>query len=936
METPESGRAVALEFPASETPSSSRVPRRIRKRLLAECKSPSTVEEIEAKLRHADLRRQQFYESLSSKARSKPRSPSRSSNEEDLGQRLEAKLQAAEQKRLSILAKAQMRLAKLDELRQAAKTGVEMRFEKEREKLGTKVQSRVQQAEANRMLILEAYSQRRATLRERSSQSLLRRMARESKYKELVRAAIHQKRAAAEKKRLGLLEAEKKKACARISQVKRVAKSISHQREIERRTMKDQLEDRLQRAKRQRAEYLRQRGRSHKSVQENYTRMYKQAELLSRKLARCWRWFIRQRKTTLNLAKAFDSLKINENSVKRMPFEQLALLIESVTTLQTVKALLDRIESLIKAARAVGATDHLSSLDNIDHLLKRVATPKRRTTPRTSMRSRETKRVVSGKEAAKSLTTVSRYPVRVFLCAYMILGHPEAVLSGQGEREIALAKSAEAFVREFELLVKIILEGPIQSPDEESDSTLSKPLTFRSQLAAFDKAWCSYLSSFMVWKVKDARSLEEDLVRAACQLELSMIQKCKLTPEGDKTALTHDMKAIQRQVMEDQKLLREKVQHLCGDAGIERMECALSETRTKFFQSEEGGSQTGSPIMPSLSSSTDGSPSSLTARTDNGTDLAQMPNRVVRSLFKDDEDSTSSSKNSVSSVTSSSHLNTQLASSIEKQPVSENELIVNEFLHEKRGFVDSISGIEEDQNGIKAKIRETMEKAFWDGIMESMSQDKPNYDRVLELVKELVSGVSGLTLDFLPETFTLNLARLRGVQAEIQKIIVISTSILICRQIFSSEQVVASPTDMESIILICTERLLELLDHVEDVGIEGIVEVISGFSRVTDEDKVQMSKVMMGRMLAKSLQAGDVVFEKVWRAVYLAFRGVVFGGSGVYGRKLAEIALRQVGAGTGSGLPTERVVKAAEVLVVAATVSVNVHGPWYITLIGNM
>lgn len=40
---------------------------------------------------------------------------------------------------------------------------------------------------------------------------------------------------------------------------------------------------------------------------------------------------------------------------------------------------------------------------------------------------------------------------------------------------------------------------------------------------------------------------------------------------------------------------------------------------------------------------------------------------------------------------------------------------------------------------------------------------------------KLVSGVSGLTLDSLPETFTLNLARLRGVQAEIQKIIVIST-----------------------------------------------------------------------------------------------------------------------------------------------------------------
>ena len=132
-------------------------------------------------------------------------------------------------------------------MRQAAKSEVERRYEQEREKPDSKVQLRVQQAEANRMLMLKAYRQRRATLKERSSQSLLRKMARENKYKECVRAAIHQKRAAAEKKRLGLLEAEKKRACARVLQVHRVAKSVSHQREIERRRIKDQLEDRLQR-----------------------------------------------------------------------------------------------------------------------------------------------------------------------------------------------------------------------------------------------------------------------------------------------------------------------------------------------------------------------------------------------------------------------------------------------------------------------------------------------------------------------------------------------------------------------------------------------------------------------------------------------------------------------------------------------------------------
>ncbi|KAG5057498.1 hypothetical protein JHK86_012494 [Glycine max] len=40
---------------------------------------------------------------------------------------------------------------------------------------------------------------------------------------------------------------------------------------------------------------------------------------------------------------------------------------------------------------------------------------------------------------------------------------------------------------------------------------------------------------------------KEDLVRAVCQLEASMIQTCNLTPEGACGKLSHDMKAIQHQ-----------------------------------------------------------------------------------------------------------------------------------------------------------------------------------------------------------------------------------------------------------------------------------------------------------------------------------------------------------------------------------------------------
>ncbi|XP_050375565.1 uncharacterized protein LOC126793164 isoform X2 [Argentina anserina] len=1161
---------VVLDFPADEAASSPpRLPRRLRRRLDL-VKTPSTAEQIQSKLRLADLRRQEHYDKLSNKARAKPRSPSRSSSqEEDLGERLDAKLQAAEKKRLLILENAQMRLAKLDELRQAAKNGVELRFEKERQKLGSKVELRFQQAEANRMLMLKAYRQRRASLKERSSQSLLRKMAWENKYKERVRAAINQKRAAAEKNRLELLEEEKKRACARMLQVQRVAKSVSQQREIERRAKREQLEDRLQRAKRQRAEYLKQRGKIQNSFQVSWNRMHKQADLLSRKLARCWRRFHRLKRTTFALAKSFNTLKLEEKSVKSMPFEQLAILIESTDTIQTVKALLDRLENRLKVSKTVASINYPSSIDNIDHLLKRVVSPKKRTTPRTSLRSREGKKSSTIRETTRTSAKLTRYQVRVVLCAYMILSHPDAVFSGQGERETSLAKSAEEFVREFELLAKTILQGPVNNSEEESDSTLPKHITFRSQLGAFDKAWCVYLSCFVAWKVKDAQLLEGDLVRAACQMELSMIQTCKMTSEGDTANLTHDMKAIQKQVAEDQNLLREKVQHLSGEAGIERMKSALSETRSKYFAAKENGSPSGLQtefVSPSPPSSSAG-PSVASF------DKRSNPSRIARSLFQEDESVSkkgleTSSNGLIANESSKTNLGEQAGSSLQKL-VTENELIVNEFLHEKNNaFANIFDAANEDQNNIQANIRNAMEKAFWDDIMESVNQENPNYDRVIQLLEEvrdeictmspqswkqeiveaidvdilsqvlksgtldidylgrilefsmvtlqrlsapakddemtatlqslrneldeicnardqtncsgviamikglrfvleqiqvlkreiskarvrimepllkgptglqylrnafsnrygsasdaktalpvtlqwlssvwgskdqewqehtvasstlmnsgtlsheflhsttlrsggsfllkpsssstsskgnvqpeckgegvdllvrlgllkLVNGVSGLTEEALPETLMLNLSRLRGVQAQIQKIIVSSIGILICRQTILSERV-TRPSDMEGILSRCTNRLLGILDSVEDAGMEEIVESISDFSingnEVVDAEKLQSRKMLIARMLAKSLQAGDPVFERVSRAVYMAARGVVLGGSGPRGRKLAETALQQVGA----AVLTDSVVAAAEVLVVAATISVGVHGPWYIHMADNM
>ncbi|KAG8082082.1 hypothetical protein GUJ93_ZPchr0014g47261 [Zizania palustris] len=1131
---------VAMEIPVEERSAAGagtgavRVPPRIRRRLLEGSRSggPASAEEIEAKLKEAELRRQQFHEWVSCKARKKPRSPSWSSQEEDQGQRLEAKLQAAELKRLSFLAKAQNRLAKLDELRQAAKNVVEMRIEREREELGTRVESRVRQAEANRMRLLHAHMQRRAAMKERTARSLVRKAASESKYTERVRSSILQKRAAAEKKRLALLEAEKRKAQARILHIQRAAETVCSQRETERMKLKEQLESKLLRAKRQRDEYLKQRGSPRSSADADYI---KHADFLSRKLARCWKRFVKSSKTTLTLVQAYDALGINEKSVKSMPFEKLAMSLESPTVLQATKELLDRLEKRLLICESGG-----SSVENIDHLLKRLGSPKRKVPPsRTRIGAKRVARGSRGSETSRP----SRYSLRVVLCAYMILAHPGAVLSGQGEREKLLMESAKNFVQEFEILIKIILDGPGSSAlrqSIESSSDVIGQRKFRNQLPNFDKAWCAYLYRFVVWKLKDAKSLEEDLVRAACKLELSMMQTCKLTSDGQSDNLSHDMKAIQKQVTDDQNLLREKVQHLSGDAGIERMNSALSDTRSKFFEARDKGSLLATPvanISSPLSIKSSGQVPSPEIK-ENSKTIVELSSPTVQSL---------SAGSSPSSSTSPVKLPT------------DNEQMVNEMLHEDDGSFavnsDNVSSAEKD---FQHKVRETMEKAFWDVVINSMKEDKPDFSQLINLVREvrdslhelaskelkeeilenidleilsqvlgsgsqdtqylgqilqysldvirklsahakddamkkshdqllselaassevndngissfvlafirglrftleeikqlqaevskariqlmqpiikgsagveylqmafadrygpptdasaslpitqqwfsatksimeqewreyldslevlpsrdhaqrlvtvlragyavpggqasslpeasnsglqeckgekldklirvgllqLISSMEGLQLQSTPESFQLNLLRLRAVQGQFQKVIVIATSTLILRQVLVSENSKITPPELENVILELFKLLLKLLDNYPDAGTEEIVEVMMSSSASVgslSDEKIQTRREMVTRLLLKSLQAGDLIFKKVSRSVYCAFRGIVLGGSGTKGQKMADIPLRRIGAAALSN----RVVKAAEVLIKMATVSEKLHSPWY-------
>nr|VDD62719.1 unnamed protein product [Brassica oleracea] len=145
------------------------------------------------------------------------------------------------------------------------------------------------------------------------------------------------------------------------------------------------------------------------------------------------------------------------------------------------------------------------------------------------MEYRPPKQAISSKVYDLDLNGFTESQLRVVLSAFMILGHPDAVFNSQGDQEAALNDSAKGFLREFKLLIKVIKEGHVKMSVEES-----KLQMLRSQLDLFDKVWCAFLNSFVLWKFKDTRLLGEDKVRAACQLEISMIQKCKITPEGDR------------------------------------------------------------------------------------------------------------------------------------------------------------------------------------------------------------------------------------------------------------------------------------------------------------------------------------------------------------------------------------------------------------------
>lgn len=150
------------------------------------------------------------------------------------------------------------------------------------------------------------------------------------------------------------------------------------------------------------------------------------------------------------------------------------------------------------------------------------------------------------------------------------------------------------------------------------------------------------------------------------------------------------------QVTEDQKLLREKVQHLSGDAGIERMECALSETRSRYLRVKDSKSPVGIPTTQYTTPSPSSFSTTASSSERNISNESNKSSRVVRSLFK--ETNTSHRKLNFSTPINSSDI--QLGTP--QKLATDNEVLVNELLHERhRSFTDDFDVSDHIQNSIE-------------------------------------------------------------------------------------------------------------------------------------------------------------------------------------------------------------------------------------------
>lgn len=132
------------------------------------------------------------------------------------------------------------------------------------------------------------------------------------------------------------------------------------------------------------------------------------------------------------------------------------------------------------------------------------------------------------------------------------------------------------------------------------------------------------------------------------------------------------------------------MQHVSGNAGIDRMDSALSDTRSKFFDTKDNGTPVEGPVarVASLSSSNSSVQSLPSVLEEHAFGNSERSKHVIRSLFGE-RTSSSPPKAGLKSQA----VGAQSGNAHGKRQPTENEILVNEIVHG-----DQITPIDKEAN----------------------------------------------------------------------------------------------------------------------------------------------------------------------------------------------------------------------------------------------
>eukprot|EP00252_Welwitschia_mirabilis_P017798 TRINITY_DN3954_c0_g1_i1.p1 TRINITY_DN3954_c0_g1~~TRINITY_DN3954_c0_g1_i1.p1 ORF type:complete len:215 (-),score=38.22 TRINITY_DN3954_c0_g1_i1:6-584(-) len=176
-----------------------------------------------------------------------------------------------------------------------------------------------------------------------------------------------------------------------------------------------------------------------------------------------------------------------------------------------------------------------------------------------------------------------------------------------------------------------------------------------------------------------------------------------------------------------------------------------------------------------------------------------------------------------------------------------------------------------------------------------------------------------------PETLELNIERLRNVQNDFQRIVVIATSLLLVRQTLSEKRV--PPAEVDDILNKASKQLDDILsDPLITIHHLGLLLANLCSSHVRDQAGIEME--FMTRILNRTLSSDDIVFTKVTSTVKCSVEAFLLLQKD-HALCRAGTFLKRIGARFLRG----HVENLADTLDVMASVSCLVHKEWYATIL---